>query len=127
MKRSDLEHILRACKGVTGETEFVIIGSQSILGPFPDAPLVLRESIEADVYPKRRPDLAPLLEGNLGELSLFHQTHGYFADGVSPETAALPPGWERRLVRVSNENTAGAVGWWPGAARPGVQQIGGPA
>jgi len=28
MKRSDLEHILRASKGITGETEFIVIGSQ---------------------------------------------------------------------------------------------------
>ena len=40
MKRSDLEHILRASKSVTGETEFIVIGSQAILGRFPDAPLV---------------------------------------------------------------------------------------
>ena len=50
MKRSDLEHILRASNGVTGETEFIVIGSQAILGPFPDAPRVLRESLEADLY-----------------------------------------------------------------------------
>ena len=42
MKRSDLEHILRASKGATGEKEFIVIGSQAILGPFPDAPRVLR-------------------------------------------------------------------------------------
>jgi hypothetical protein len=45
MKRSDLEHILRASKGITGETEFIIIGSQSILASFPDAPRELRQSI----------------------------------------------------------------------------------
>ena len=32
MKRADLEHILRACKGTTGETEFIVVGSQAILG-----------------------------------------------------------------------------------------------
>jgi hypothetical protein len=111
MKRADLEHILRACKGVTGETEFIVVGSQSILGRFPDAPRVLRESIEADVYPRARPDLSPLLEGNLGELSLFHLTHGIRVDGVSPSTATLPAGWEERLVKLSNENTGGAIGW----------------
>jgi Nucleotidyltransferase of unknown function (DUF6036) len=47
----------------------------------------------------------------LGRYSQFDQTFGYYADGVSPETAALPQGWEARLIRVSNENTAGAVGW----------------
>ncbi|MCX6980262.1 MAG: hypothetical protein NTV08_05855 [Verrucomicrobia bacterium] len=111
MKRADLEHILRACKGTTGETEFIVIGSQAILGRHPDAPRVLRESIEADVYPKLRPDLSPDLAGNLGELSLFHQTHGIWVDGVEPTTATLPAGWESRLVKVENENTNGAIGW----------------
>ncbi len=41
MNRAELEHILRACKGTTGETEFIVIGSQSILGKHPDAPRVL--------------------------------------------------------------------------------------
>ena len=57
MKRSELEHIPRASKGITGETEFIVIGSQSILGRFPDAPRELRQSMEADLYPKFRPEL----------------------------------------------------------------------
>lgn len=111
MKRSDLEHILRASKGVTGETEFIVIGSQCLLGPHPDAPRVLRQSMEADLYPKYRPELSEMIEGSLGRYSQFNQTFGYFADGVSPQTATLPPGWEARLVKVANENTGGAIGW----------------
>jgi hypothetical protein len=111
MKRADLEHILRASKGVTGETEFIVIGSQAILGRFPDAPRELRHSMEADLYPRFKPELADEIEGSLGELSPFHQTFGYQADGVSPETATLPDGWEQRLVAVTNANTDGATGW----------------
>ena len=111
MKRAELEHILRACKGTTGESEFIVVGSQAVLGKFPDAPRVLRQSMEADVYPRLRPDLSPFLGGNLGELSLFHQTHGIWVDGVEPTTATLPAGWEGRLVKVCNENTDGATGW----------------
>ena len=48
MKRADLEHILRPSKRATGETEFIVIGSQAILGKHPDAPRVLRQSMEAD-------------------------------------------------------------------------------
>ncbi len=68
MKRSDLEHILRASKGITGETEFIVIGSQAILGPFPDAPRVLRQSMEADLYPRYRPELSELIEGSLAAI-----------------------------------------------------------
>ena len=110
MRRDQLEHILRACRGTTDETEFIVIGSQSILGRHPDAPRVLRKSMELDVYPKFRPDLSPDLAGNLGEFSLFHHTHGIWVDGVSPETATLPADWEARLVKVSNDNTGGAIG-----------------
>ena len=35
MNRQELEHIVRAAAGITGETEFIVIGSQSILGNFP--------------------------------------------------------------------------------------------
>jgi hypothetical protein len=111
MNRCDLEHILRACKEVTGQSEFIVIGSQCILGAFPDAPRVLRQSMEVDLYPRDRPDLSADLEGSVGELSLFHQTFGYYADGVSPTTATLPDGWKDRLIPVSNENTGGATGW----------------
>ena len=111
MNRSELEHILRACKGTTGETEFIVIGSQAILGRFPDAPRVLRHSMEADVYPKLHPELSDIIEGSLGRYSQFDQTFGFYADGVSPETATLPGDWESRLVRVCNENTDGAIGW----------------
>ncbi len=111
MKRSDLEHILRASKGVTGETQFIVVGSQAILGCFPDAPQVLRQSMEADLYPRYRPELAEQIEGSLGRYSQFNQTFGYWADGVSPDTAILPGGWEERLAALSNENTGGATGW----------------
>ena len=111
MKRSELEHILRASKSITGESEFVVIGSQSILGPIPDAPRALRQSIEVDLYPRRKPELSAAIERSLGELSRFHQTYGYYADGVSPTTATLPDGWEERLLPLCNENTDGATGW----------------
>jgi hypothetical protein len=111
MKRADLEHILRAAKGTTGETEFIVVGSQAVLGRYPDAPRVLRQSMEADLYPRQRPELAELIEGSLGRYSQFDLTFGYHADGVSPATATLPAGWEERLVKICNENTGGATGW----------------
>jgi hypothetical protein len=50
MKRQELEHIVRAAAGITGEKEFIVLGSQSILGKFPDAPHSLRHSMEVDIY-----------------------------------------------------------------------------
>lgn len=36
MRRSDLEHLIRAAGRIAGERELVIVGSQSVLGQFPD-------------------------------------------------------------------------------------------
>ena len=111
MNRYELEHLLRASSGNTGEKDFIIIGSQSVLGKHPDAPRELRKSMELDIYARDKPELHVEIERNLGELSRFNETYGYFADGVSPDTALLPAGWETRLTPVCNENTGGATGW----------------
>lgn len=110
MRRSDLEHLIRAAGKIAGEHELIIVGSQSVLGQFPDAPPVLLRSMEADLYPRSRPELADVVDGAIGEGSQFHQTHGYYAQGVGPDTATLPKGWQRRLVRIENANTAGFTG-----------------
>ncbi len=111
MDRAALEHVLRAASAIADEHEFVIIGSQAVLGQFPNAPEALLASVEVDVYPRRAPEKSDLIDGAIGELSAFHQTFGYYAHGVDETTATLPAGWTERLVPVRNENTAGATGW----------------
>jgi hypothetical protein len=111
MKRHELEHILRAASAITNHPDIVIIGSQAVLGQFPNAPAELLVSMEADVFPKGRPDLSIQIDGAIGERSLFHETFGYYAHGVDETTATLPPGWQERLVPIRNENTGGATGW----------------
>ena len=110
MRRSDLEHLIRAAGRIAGERELVIIGSQSVLGQFPDAPVALLMSMKADLYPRAHPELADKVDGAIGEGSVFHQTHGYYAQGAGPDMATLPGGWQRRLVRVENPNTNGYAG-----------------
>ncbi|MBL9168718.1 MAG: hypothetical protein JNN07_13325 [Verrucomicrobiales bacterium] len=110
MRRAQLEHVIRAASGITGATELVIIGSQAILGHFPSPPDSLCVSMEADVFTFRDPADADLIDGCIGEGSPFHQTFGYYAHGVSEETAILPECWKQRLVRLQNENTGTGVG-----------------
>ena len=110
MRRSDLEHLIRAAGRIAGERDLVIIGSQSVLGQYPNAPVALLMSMEADLYPRAHPELADMVDSAIGEGSAFHRTHGYYAQGVGPETATLPRGWQRRLVRVENSNTNGYAG-----------------
>ena len=110
MQRPQLEHVIRAAVGITGATEIVVIGSQAVLGQFPDAPADLLASIEADVFTFRNPADADLIEGSIGEGSPFHQMFGYYAHGVAEETAILPAGWKNRLVTVRNANTGNGCG-----------------
>lgn len=110
MRRSDLEHLIRAASALTNEYEIVVVGSQSILGAVPEPSALLMASMEADVYPLQRPDLADLIDGAIGEGSPFHDRFGYYAQGVGPKTALLPVGWQERLVRIQNSNTDLKVG-----------------
>lgn len=111
MNRSQLEHIIRAAGSIAEDDEIIIIGSQAILGQFPNAPSVFLVSLEADVFPMNHPDRADLIDGSIGEGSPFESTFGYYAHGVSPNTAILPDGWKARLVSIGNENTRGIIGW----------------
>jgi hypothetical protein len=110
MTRQQLEHLIRAAAVIADDDELIVIGSQSILGQYPNAASSLLVSVEADLYPKNHPERADLIDGTIGELSPFHDTYGYYAQGVGPTTAVLPQGWEQRLVPVRNENTRWATG-----------------
>jgi uncharacterized nucleotidyltransferase DUF6036 len=110
MKRSELEHLIRAAGSIVDDAEIVVVGSQSILGQFPDAPASLLVSAEADVFPLNRPELSDLIDGTIGEGSPFHQLYGYYAQGVDERTVTLPRGWRDRLVKISNPNSRGVAG-----------------
>jgi len=111
VRREDLEHLIRAAGAISGSRRIVIIGSQAILGQFPHEALARATlSMEADLLPLDAPDKADLVTGSIGELSPFHDTFGYFGDGVSLETARLPSEWQSRLIEIDNANTSGYVG-----------------
>ena len=101
LNRAQLEHVIRAAATIAEDTEIVVIGSQAILGRYPQAPAELLVSADVDVYPRNFPERADLIEGSIGELSPFHETYGYYAQGVGERTAVLPSGWESRLVGVA--------------------------
>lgn len=105
MKRHELEHLIRAAGAITGAEEIIVIGSQAILGARPDSPESLLRSREADLFTLRDPKDADLIDGSIGEGSPFHETFGYYAQGVWLDTATLPEGWQERLVEIRNDNT----------------------
>ncbi|WP_445148880.1 DUF6036 family nucleotidyltransferase [Baekduia sp. Peel2402] len=100
MRRQDFEHVIAAAANVTGLDDLVVIGSQAILGTHDEVPSEMRESLEADLYPRDDPQRADMIDGALGDGSSFQVTFGYYAHGVGPETAKAPEGWEGRLVPV---------------------------
>lgn len=111
MRRSELEHIIRASGEIADDDEIIVIGSQAVLGQFPNAPARLLMSMEADIYPKNDPKKAEMVDRAIGEGSSFHELHGYYAQGVGEKTAVLPEDWESRLIAVNNENTSGVTGY----------------
>lgn len=91
MNKTQLEHILISASKIGDDNEIIVIGSQSVLGQFPEAGdnSVLSYSMEADIYLKNRLENTILVEGAIGEGSMFHQTFGYYAQEVGPNTAIL--------------------------------------
>lgn len=139
MRRSDLEHILRAASRVASRPAFLVIGSQSMLGTWTESELPDEATMSAEV------DLAPITEIDraqldaevrnvldgvyptsldagvdpqsitdmldlIGEFSDFHDTFDVYVQGVGTDTAVLPGGWETRLVALSSAATGYAIG-----------------
>ena len=103
MQRHELEHLIRAAGAITDADEIIV--SQAILGAFTNAPTSLLRSCEADVFTLRDPKDADLIDGSIGEGSPFHETFGYYAQGVWLDTAVLPDGWIHRCIEIRNDNT----------------------
>ena len=128
MNRSELEHIIRAAGEIAQVQKVIILESQSILAQFPDLSKlvskfdqtevaakaqnreILSRSIEADIMIPNSEEKTELVEAVLGELSTFHDTFGYYAQGIDLTTSNLPEGWDKRLVEICNENTNGISG-----------------
>jgi hypothetical protein len=109
MKKQQVDHILRAAGELTGEKQFVIIGSQSLHGKHPDLADDILRSFEVDLIAKNPPDRTEWLNF-IGQDSCFHETHGYYADLVDEDTATLPKGWRARLVNLPPGDTQGVSG-----------------
>jgi len=112
--RAQFEHAVRAAGAVLGVSELLVIGSQavhgSMTGPLPEE---AARSVEVDLAVRGDADgrMADLIDGAIGEASMFHDTFGYYAQGVVATTAVLPDGWQQRLVPFESAGTHGVVAW----------------
>ncbi|MEW6581966.1 MAG: DUF6036 family nucleotidyltransferase [Actinomycetota bacterium] len=105
MTREELQHLIRAA-GDIADDDIIVIGSQAILAVHPHAPARLLVSMEADVSPRRDPGSALAIDAAIGDVSHFHESFGYYAHGVGPETAIAPAGWQDRLVPIDAPSVA---------------------
>jgi len=104
--------VVRAAGAILGMDEILVIGSQalhaSVDGPMPPE---AERSVEVDVavLGDTTGEKADLIDGSIGELSMFHETFGYYAQGVVEATAVLPNGWRGRLIRFVSPGTNGVT------------------
>jgi hypothetical protein len=99
----DLEKLFARARDLTNHTEFVVVGSNSVLGVPRDSALPARMTMSNDVdaYPKADPGRAFDLVKDLGQGSAFDLENGFYFDPVSPTLPTLPAGWESRLFRIA--------------------------
>lgn len=87
----------------------VIIGSQSVLVGWPDAPVIMRTSDEIDAYPANYKEWEEMpanrgfqaseeINALFGHMSNFDEEFGFYIDGCDEKTARLPPDWQKRAV-----------------------------
>jgi hypothetical protein len=106
-----LLHVVRATHAITRCHSILVIGSQAILGHCLSRgyDFSFCDSMEVDIVPMPESpglDLWNLVDGSIGERSMFHDTFGYYGHGVSSETAVFPPGWEHRMLCTSLSGTS---------------------
>lgn len=109
MKKQQVDHVLRAAGSITGERQFIIIGSQSLHGKYPDLADQILTSFEVDLIASKHVERTEWLNV-IGVDSQFHETFGYYADPVDAGTATLPKGWKGRLVNLPAGDTDGVRG-----------------
>ena len=110
MKREDLARLFAAARDLCGHTDYVVLGSLSVLGHEGRVPARMAASIDVDAYCRKDPGRTFDLTKNLGQGSPFEAEYGYYLDPISPRVATLPQGWEARLIRI--ELAAGVVAWF---------------
>jgi hypothetical protein len=111
MNKSQLELALRMAGEIARDPDFIVFGSQSILGTVAAPPKTCLLSMEVDLYPRQHPQAVSLISTALGARSAFSQEHGFFVDCVTPDFAAFPEGWADRLIPFRTRHTGGVTGW----------------
>ena len=100
MRREDLRRLFKRARDLCGETDYVVVGSLSILGYAGSVPPRMAASIDVRAYCRHEPERIFDLASELGQGSPFESEYGYYLDPISPRLASLPEGWSDRLTRI---------------------------
>ena len=106
MNASALFNLLTAAHAECGHTDYVVVGSVSVLGmsEVSAIPAGMTVSIDADCYTLADPPRVFDLQAKLGEGSPYHRLHGIYLNPVSPKLPTLPDGWQQRLIRITRKS-----------------------
>lgn len=100
LSREKVEHGLRAAADILGTKDLVLIGSATAVFGEGRYTLRMARSEEIDTYsPDARARSGDELE-SIGPRTPFFETHGFYVDGVSPDTARMPADWRDRATTV---------------------------
>lgn len=97
--------LLREARRLCGHTDYVVIGSLSVLGlsEVTAIPADMTVSIDADCYTLADPGRVLDLQAALGEGSPWHVAHGIYLDPVNPHLPTLPDPWQDRLIPLTRD------------------------
>lgn len=113
LRRTAIDHMLRASAAIIGHGRFVMIGSGAAIAIHQKRlPAAMMLTKEIDIYPEGvadPEDLSNVVEAAIGVGSPFAISFGYYVDGVSPGTAKLPDGWHDRLIPYTSPDAPGVT------------------
>jgi hypothetical protein len=101
LRRSDIDHILRAAATLSNHARFVMVGTGAVIATARHIPVAMMLTEEIDIYADGVDDpdtVSDLIDGSIGRDSQFYRTFGYYGDGVSAQTAVMPLDWRKRAT-----------------------------
>lgn len=104
MEYEELLHCIRAVAEVTGENELYVFGSQSAAMHFGTLPPAAAESSESDIMTVHNAESnSYLIDGALGEDTMFSISTGLVVDGIQLSSLTLPDDWRTRISSYTYE------------------------
>lgn len=108
-------HVARALSEITGRKELVVVGSAAVIAAMVELNGNDFGTEDVDIFSLDGDDEERFTDEaeNIGRDTIFHETFGYYADGVGPRTAIMPADWKTRAEARKIPGAPGVVLWVP--------------